>query len=277
MAFSQMRKHPPLVHDSHDEFLRLSQGDFNITTGRHLFSLGPPESTSQMPVLSGGSIGLWNHRHNEAYGHASRRALLSEIREVHRRRHANSSYLPIDKPRIAIRQISRNTDTRTILACLVPAEHALASGAHYISFKNYSPKHIAFTLGILGSVPFDWYARRWVELNVTFELLGPMPVPIYEPSSPRAGQLIEVVASLVSQVSGHEQFLKELEVRVQEVNRTDVELAFAELDALVSHLYGLSRSHVEHIFKTFHRGWDHSARLAQVLNFYDQLPEVKKP
>ena len=44
----------------------------------------------------------------------------------------------------------------------------------------------------------------------------------------------------------------------------------AELDALVAHLYGLGRSDVEHIFATFHRGWDYAARLAAVLAHYDR-------
>jgi hypothetical protein len=48
-----------------------------------------------------------------------------------------------------------------------------------------------------------------------------------------------------------------------------------ELDALVAHLYGLSRSQLEHVFKTFHRNWDYSSRLEQVLAFYDQLTKVK--
>ena len=42
----------------------------------------------------------------------------------------------------------------------------------------------------------------------------------------------------------------------------------AELDALVSLLYGLSEDQVEHIFKTFHRGWDYQPRLDAVLAHY---------
>jgi hypothetical protein len=43
-----------------------------------------------------------------------------------------------------------------------------------------------------------------------------------------------------------------------------------ELDALVSLAYGLSRQQVEHIFETFHRGWDYAPRLSRVLEFYDE-------
>ena len=44
----------------------------------------------------------------------------------------------------------------------------------------------------------------------------------------------------------------------------------AELDAVVALLYGLGRSDVEHIFATFHRGWDYRPRLAAVLAHYDR-------
>jgi hypothetical protein len=41
-----------------------------------------------------------------------------------------------------------------------------------------------------------------------------------------------------------------------------------ELDAVVAHLYGLTREHVEVIFETFHDGWDYEERLERVLDYY---------
>jgi len=45
----------------------------------------------------------------------------------------------------------------------------------------------------------------------------------------------------------------------------------AELDALAAHLYELSRAQVEHIFATFHRGWDYQPRLDAVLAHFDRI------
>jgi hypothetical protein len=45
----------------------------------------------------------------------------------------------------------------------------------------------------------------------------------------------------------------------------------AELDALVAHLYGLTRSDVEHIFESFHRGWNFEPRLQRVLAYFDDI------
>ncbi|NKB93636.1 MAG: hypothetical protein GKR84_03475 [Candidatus Nanopelagicales bacterium] len=46
--------------------------------------------------------------------------------------------------------------------------------------------------------------------------------------------------------------------------------AIAEIDALVAHLYGLSRFQLEHVFATFHRGWAYEEPLAATLEHYDR-------
>ena len=44
----------------------------------------------------------------------------------------------------------------------------------------------------------------------------------------------------------------------------------AELDALAGLLLGLSAKDIEHVFATFHRGWDYKARLGKVLEYYEE-------
>jgi hypothetical protein len=41
-----------------------------------------------------------------------------------------------------------------------------------------------------------------------------------------------------------------------------------ELDAVVTHLYGLEERHLRHIYETFHEGWDYRDRLDRVMTFY---------
>ena len=43
-----------------------------------------------------------------------------------------------------------------------------------------------------------------------------------------------------------------------------------EIDALVSHLYGLNEKQLIHIFETFHKGWDYESRLKKVLKFFQE-------
>ncbi|WP_455132206.1 hypothetical protein [Microbacterium aurum] len=64
-----------------------------------------------------------------------------------------------------------------------------------------------------------------------------------------------------------------VEVGTANDEATKTEL-IAELDALVSLLYGLTPEHVEHVFATFHRGWNYTARLERVLAYYEQWKDA---
>ena len=41
-----------------------------------------------------------------------------------------------------------------------------------------------------------------------------------------------------------------------------------ELDAVISHLYELNEKQLNHIFETFHKGWNYEERLGKVLNYF---------
>jgi hypothetical protein len=125
-------------------------------------------------------------------------------------------------------------------------------------------------------MPFDWYMRKWVVLNITFELLQPAPIPVYEDFSSHCEKLIENTARLAAVDKRFTLWADSVGVEVGTV-KTEVEKQslIAENDAIVAFLYLLNRGQVEHIFKTFRRGWDYSSRVEQVLAFYDQLPNVK--
>lgn len=41
-----------------------------------------------------------------------------------------------------------------------------------------------------------------------------------------------------------------------------------ELEAIVAHLYGLTESHLRHIFETFHEGWEYQMDLDATLKHF---------
>jgi hypothetical protein len=129
----------------------------------------------------------------------------------------------------------------------------------------------AFVLGVLSSVPFDWYARRVVELHVTFDLLGSMPVPDPVDNDPRRLRVIEIAARLAAIDDRFDDWATAVGVPVGAVLEAEEPELIAELDALVAHLYGLDRDGLIHIFETFHRGWDYRSRLEQVLRYFDAI------
>jgi len=127
----------------------------------------------------------------------------------------------------------------------------------------------------MSSIPFDWYARRFVELSMSFEALAPMPIPRPPASDGRRARIIEVAGRLASRDDRFSAWADAVGVPIATVSAVEQDDLEAELDALVSRLYGLSRGQVEHVFATFHRGWDYGPRLEKVLGYFDALEGVE--
>jgi len=84
-------------------------------------------------------------------------------------------------------------------------------------------------------------------------------------------QIIDISGRLAAIDKRYAAWAKEVGVPVGSVKTPEEKDALiAELDALVSLLYGLSREQVEQVFATFHRGWDYKPRLEAVLGHYDR-------
>ena len=83
----------------------------------------------------------------------------------------------LKRARVAFRDVTNRTNSRTILACLVPPGIFLTNKAPYLAFVNGQPLEQAACLAIMNSLPFDWQARRYIEINVNFFLLEGLCLP----------------------------------------------------------------------------------------------------
>lgn len=217
-------------------------------------------SPSRVDILKGGSFYLWN----PALRSAEYSIAPSKIPDTRRKEILAS-------PVIAFRQIARGTDSRTFICCLLPPNTVTTDGAPIIDAEGLGALKQAFLLGVMSSYIFDWYMRRWVEVNVNQWLLRPAPIPTPVDGCRSFSRVVEIAARLAAIDDRFSKWAKVVGVKIGSVRndeRADLE---AELDALVAHLYGLTREHVEHIFKTFHRGWDYAPRLTKVLTYFDSI------
>jgi hypothetical protein len=181
----------------------------------------------------------------------------------------------MDQSRIAFRDIARATDTRTTLACLLPPGVVAVHNAPLLVTRAGGALAEAFMIGVLSSVPFDWAARRWVELHLTFELLNMLPVPEYVPGSTLSDRVVNVAGRLAAVDDRYRTWASEVGVEAGSANTEPAKSELiAELDALVSLLYGLTQTQVEHVFVTFHRGGNYTARLERVLEYYEQWKDA---
>ena len=83
----------------------------------------------------------------------------------------------VGRARVAFRDVSRATDTRTVRACLVPPRTFLTNKAPYLAFVDGDERARFACLAVMNSLPFDWQARRFVEINLNFFILEGLVVP----------------------------------------------------------------------------------------------------
>ncbi len=89
----------------------------------------------------------------------------------------------VGRVRLAFRDVSRATDSRTVRASLIPAETFLTNKAPYLAFVDGGHRERAACCAVMNSLPFDWQARRFVETNLNFFILELLTVPAFTDSA----------------------------------------------------------------------------------------------
>ncbi len=281
--FRQMRLSPALA--DHEDFTFRPTSELHATQDRGVFSTDLATPDGDLPVLTGGSFNLWQPDFGPPYAWGSapaERRIFDKVKRSSKSARSAFFGLRIDSPadlpmhscRIAFRDVTSPTNTRTMICCLLPPDIALVHPAPYLLRLRGDECDEAFVLGVMASIVFDWYARRIVELHMTFELLTRFPVPSGPVNDSRRVRVAGIAGKLAARDERFSGWAEAVGVAVGSVTtaaeQADLE---AELDALVALLYGLSRDQVEHIFATFHRGWDYQPRLDAVLRHFDAIPD----
>lgn len=280
-VFLKLRESPSIGGARHDFEMVPMQGDFNQTTDAALWSVG--DASLEIPVLKGGSFDIWTPDYGLPHGSAREGDVKARVIQKLKRqvRTSSSAYfgmdvptmvqegrLPYQKPRIAFRDITNQTNTRTTIACLVPPA-VLTNKAPFLVRRRGDARAEAFVLGVLSSIAFDWYARRFVELSLNFFIFRWLPVPTFAPEKASVRRVVEISARLAATDDRYQEWASEVGVAVGSVSSdSEKRDLVAELDALVALLFGVTDDQVELIFATFHRGWDYEARLSAVLDHY---------
>ncbi len=279
-VFLQMKKSPRFDKARTDWEFRPFR-EFDATNDKDKFEFDIEEPRARIPVLAGASFHLWDPNFGTPYAYARpevlRPALATKLaravttpRSVYSGLSFANDELPMDRARIAFRDISRSTDSRTTLPCLLPPGSVAVHNAPLLVTRKGDEKAEAFLLGVMSSIPFDWGSRRWVELHLTFEVLNALPVPQYVPGTAIADRIVHIAGQLAAVDERYTDWATAVGVKAGSVTDPfEKQTLIAELDALVAHSYDLTRAQVEHVFATFHRGWNHEDRLAAVLEHYD--------
>ena len=282
-VFKQLRKSPRLdLNDASKWRARPVQGDLNATTGKPYMDLTSKDCPEGFwPVYKGASFDLWAPDTGTYYAWADPKRVTSHLQAKRMRANKRSAFaefdsdwrtnpatLPCLESRIAFRRIARATDSRTVRAALVPPHTCLTDVAPYFLWARGNEEDEAYLLGLLTSIPLDWYARRFVETHVDFHVLNPFPIPRPGGTSPLRDRVIALAGRLAAADDRFAEWAGRVGVNCGPLDADEKADRIRELDAVVAHLYGLSESQLVHIFETFHEGWDHEERLRATLRHF---------
>ncbi len=160
------------------------------------------------------------------------------------------------------------TNQRTVIACLVPPEVFITNKGPYFLWPRGDEKDEAYLLGVLCSIPLEWYARRFVEINVNFFIINPFPIPRPARDDPLWQRTVLLAGRLACPDERFAEWAEAVGVIHGPLAADEKEDMIHELDAVAAHLYGLGERQLIHIFETFHEGWDFGSRLEGVLHHF---------
>lgn len=281
-VFAQLRRSPRLDLRDGVGWRARPHTDLHASHDKPLMDLESEECPEGFwPVFKGKSFDLWTPDTGTYYAWADPERMLDHLQRKRRRANRRSAFAEFDagwrenpethpclRPRIAFRDVSRATDSRTIRVALVPPRVFLTNKAPYFLWPKGDESDEAYLLGVLSSLPLDWYARRFVETNVNFFILNPFPVPRPGADSRLRNRVVALAARLAAADTGFADWAGRLGVACGPMDQDEKQNHIRELDAVMAHLYGLTEPQLVHIFETFHEGWDHEERLRATLHHF---------
>ncbi len=242
------------------------------------------------PVYKGSSFNLWEPDTGTYYDSADAAGIVDHLQQKRagQSRTKSSAFselpqaviedsetLPCRFARIAFRNTTNPTNTRTIVAALIPPDRIIVNQAPYLLRTIGNAQDEAYVLGVLCSMPFDWQARRTVELCLNFHLLNSLTVPDPGEGHPVRDRVTELAARLAARDERFADWAAEVGVPVASVAEDSLTGggvdAQCELDACVAYLYGLDEDDIVVIYDTFGKPGQWDERRDSVLRHYRRI------
>lgn len=157
--------------------------------------------------------------------------------------------------RLAHRRIARNSDTRTMIAAVLPPNEFCADTAQTV--RNLLPHPVTLYLcAVLNSFVADWDLRNRVAAHADMHLVYSIPIPRPDPGDDTFLAICERAARLTCTTPEYVDLWQEVMGTpwTPESGATDPDERArlrAELDAIVAHLYALTEPELTHILSTF--------------------------
>lgn len=291
-VFAQIRKTPRLDLDDAKLWRARPQTELHATSDKNLMHFSVQNNLNYWPVYKGESFDLWepDRGAKSYYAWGDPKGLGPYLQEKRLRASKNqrSPFSEFSKeqlqdprtlacfhPRIAFRDVTNRTNQRTIIVALLPPNIFVSHAAPYLLWPRGDERDQAFLLGVLSSLPLDWYGRRFIEVNLTYNFFNPLPIPRPTHTDPLWQRALALAGRPACPDERFAKWAGAVGVHYGPLELDEKEDMIHELDAVVAHLYGLSERQFCHVFETFHEGWDYSSRMEATLKHYRFWQEKK--
>jgi len=247
----KMLKFPLLGETVPDKWSVKLTREFDMTNDSHLFRTTP--APGRLPLYEGKMIHQFTHQ----WDNVAPRYWVDE-KEGHKavlgaRGTDKGQRLDYQTYRLGFRDIARNTDTRTLIASIVPKE-IFAGNTLIVSKQPTEYTTLVVLVALLNTFTVDWMTRQKVTTHVNMFYFYQLPVPRLTIGDPYFTPLVERAARLICTTPEFDDLAKEVGIVSHKNGATDpVERARlrAEIDGMVAHLYGLTEAEFTHILGTF--------------------------
>ena len=284
--FAQFRKSPRLdVNSCAEDWRTRPYAELHATGQKEIMNFANAQRTSESwPVYKGESFDIWNPDTGSYYAQAKPDLVCAWLQKKRTNSHKyktsphsefpldhlkNVSTLPCKSPRIAFRSSTNRTNRRTLIACLLPPRVFITHQANYLLWPSGDEKDEAYLLGVLCSIPFDWYVRKCTETNISLAVFNSLPIPRPDRHSKLWQRVVSLSGRLASPDMRFANWAEFVGVDFGPLDEESRQNKIFELDAVVGRLYELDRNQLITIYKTFHQGWNFTERLSRVLDYFD--------
>lgn len=155
----------------------------------------------------------------------------------------------VGRIRLGFRDVTNRTNSRTVIASLIPEHTFLVNSIRYLVFVEGSHRERAACCAVMNSLPFDWHARRFVETHVSYFILELLTVPPF--SDAAYSELVTLGARLSCPDERFAEVAEACGVKPGQLGDGERTELRARVDAVVAHAYGLTPDDLPVLFADF--------------------------
>ena len=219
--------------------------EFDMTNDRALFT-----NKRGLPLYEGKMIHQFDAYFAEPSYWVNEEAAIDRLQ--------NKTALGYLQYRLAFRDIASSTNERTLISAILPRKVFCNNKTPLIepTDTDHREQIILFLSGLLNSLALDFIIRQKVSTTLNFFYMESLPMPrltagdpYFDAIVPRAARLTcsrPEFADLWREVMG-----EEWDTSKGATSESERQQLRNEIDAIVAHLYGLSRDEFDHILGTF--------------------------